>query len=176
MAAVFFISLWLFLWMQGERDRISTDMNRISQQMKAREAALQAAEQEKQKASQQQQQVVLTDEERKELASARLLIGRRVLSMNDLMNALEPYVPDKTRITGIKIEEVVAAGQETSAIVEVKAAGADYNEMKTMWEKLTASSGPFVVNAPANQEAKNERGELPFTISLTYYPPRGNAQ
>jgi hypothetical protein len=86
-------------------------------------------------------------------------------------------VPDKTRITGIKIEEVVAAGQDTFAIVEVKAAGADYNEMKTMWEKLSAAGGPFVVREPANQEAKNERGELPFTISnIEYHPRRGNAQ
>jgi 5'-3' exonuclease len=163
-AAVFFISLWLFLYISAERSRVSAEAERISSQMRQREELVNKARKDQEdRAKQQQPKTELTDQQRKELASARLLIGRRVLSMNKLIADIEDYVPPKTRITGIRIEEVYSAGQDAVAVVEVKAAGASYEEMKEMWTRIVNSGGPFTLNEPATQEAKNDKNELPYT-------------
>jgi Tfp pilus assembly protein PilN len=165
---VSFISLWLFLYVSAERTRVSAEADSLQDRIESLKKQAQAIKQEDEKRSQQQQKVVITDEQRMQLASARLLIGRRSLSWNRLIGELEKLVPNDARITSIKIEEVFTEGQDALASIEVKAAGKGSAALTEMMTNVEKSGGPFMVSGQAGQDAPNERNEIPFTLNLIY--------
>jgi len=173
--AVFFVSLWLFLYVTAERSRVSAEADSLQERIGSLEHQAQAVHEEEQRRSQQQQQVVITDDQRRQLASARLLMGRRNLSWNRVLGELEKLVPNDARITAIKIEEIYTAGQEVYAAVEVKAAGKSSAVLTEMMTNVQKSSGPFTLSGEAGQDAPNEKNEIPFTINLIYKLAGGGA-
>lgn len=175
LVAVYFIAFWLFLWMMGERSRVVAKQTEVSQRIEAgKELAAQAIrEQELRKLE--QQKIILTEQQAIQLASARQLIQRKVFSWNRMIGDIEEYIPKKTRIMSIKVEEIVNTASEVIARVQIKALGTTPDELTEMMTNLEKSNGLFIVGE-TGQDATVESGETPFTLNLVYKPARGEAQ
>jgi hypothetical protein len=173
--AVFLISLWLFLYVTAERSRVSAEADALEERIESLKRQVEAIKAEDEKRSKQQETIVITDDQRRQLASARLLAERRGLSWNRLISDLEKLVPKDARITSIKIEEVYTAGHNAFAAVEVKAAGKSSGVMTEMMVNVQKSGGPFTLSGQAAQDAPNDRNEIPFTLNLYYQPGGGGA-
>ncbi len=183
-ATVFLITLLMFLSIYDKKATVTAQIQETSERISKKETIVAEAKrrEEEQKLQQQQQKIEITDLQRSELASARLLIGRKSLSMSKLISDLDHFVPEKARITSIKIEDVYTSGQDAVATVEVKAAAQNADVMKEMIVKFEESiekyGGPFTFDKghPPSQEAVNEKNEIPFTLRLNYHLSGGSAQ
>jgi len=169
--ASYFVALWLFLWMNTEKSRVLAKQTEIIQRMEGQKQALKDAMEEEQRRKQLQQKTVLTEQQAIQLASARQLINKKMFSWNRMIGDIEEYVPKKTRIMSIKVDEVGGAGQEVVASIRVKALGTTPAEMTN----LENSGGRFIVGE-TGQDATVESGETPFTLNLIYKPFRGDAK
>ena len=172
---VFFISLWLFLYVSAEQSRVSAEADSLEGRIESLKRQAAAIKEQEARQSQQAQKVVITDDQRRQLAAARLLIGRRGLSWNRLIGDLEKLVPNDARITSIKIEEVFTEGQDALTAIEVKAAGKSSAVLTEMMTNVEKSGGPFSLSGQANQDSPNDRNEIPFTINLIYHSAGGGA-
>jgi Tfp pilus assembly protein PilN len=174
--AVFFVSLWLLLWMDSERSRVSAETADFQSEADALRKRNDAAIEANQTARKQQTVTVLDESQLRELAAARLLIDQKTFSWNRLLGDLETFMPKQARITGIRVTEIVDTGSGVAANIEIKAAGKSYAEMNEMMARIEESAGLFRIAGTAVQSAVDETGETPFTLNLIYSTTRGGAQ
>jgi hypothetical protein len=92
-----------------------------------------------------------------------------------MIGDIETYVPNKTRIMSIKVEEIANTSEDVTARVQVKALGTTADELPTMMANLQNSNGLFIVG-DTGQETTVESGETPFTLNLIYKPLRGGTR
>jgi hypothetical protein len=175
LVAVYFIAFWLFLWMMGERSRVVAKQTEVSQRIEAGKELAANAIREQELRKLEQQKIVLTEQQAIQLASARQLIQRKVFSWNKMIGDIEEYIPKKTRIMSIKVEEIVNTASDVIARVQIKALGTTPDELTEMMTNLEKSNGLFIVGE-TGQDATVESGETPFTLNLVYKPARGDAQ
>lgn len=175
MAAVFFISLWLLLWISAEKNLVSAQVDRVNRRISEQEQLVNLADIERQKRSQSQQQIQIDDQQRMQLAAARQLILSKAFSWNRLVGDIETYIPKDARILSIKVDEIASGQQAANATVEIKALGKTAAQMTEMMDALEKSGGLFAV-VQSGQDATTESGEVPFSLDLVYSPSRGNAQ
>jgi Tfp pilus assembly protein PilN len=174
LAAVFFVSLWLALFVVAEKTRVSAEINRVSMRIQQNETELQQIRVEAEKRNAQVKQVVLSEQDSLQLAAARQLIERKAFTWNRLMGDIETYIPNDTRIVSIKVEEVANASEGVAAEVEVKALGKTAAQLTEMMTSLSNSNGLFILGQTSQEQAA-DTGEIPFTINVTYRPSRGGA-
>jgi hypothetical protein len=175
-AAVFFVSLWLLLWMDAERSRVSAQTMETQSDADLLRKRNDAAAQARQEARQQQPVTVLDESQLRQLAGARSLIGQKSFSWNRLLGDLEKFVPKQARITGVRVTEIVELEDGVAANIELRAAGRGYTEMNEMMARIEESAGLFKIAGTATQNTQDETGETPFTLNLIYSPARGGAR
>jgi len=175
LGAVYFLSFWLFLWVASEKDRVIAKETEIRKSIDGQRKAADEAKLENERRKKAQVKVVATEQEKTQLAAARQLIQQKAFSWNKIIGDIEEYVPNKTRIMSIKVEEVAKDADQVMARVQVKAIGTTPTELTEMMTNLEKSAGLFVVGE-TGQAATTENGETPFTINLIYKPMRGNSQ
>ena len=173
LAAIYLTGFWLFLWIATEKDRVLAKQTELKLQIEGqRQAAIDAkTEQERRRNS--EQKIVATEQQAVQLAGARQLIQLKTFSWNRMIGEIEGYIPNKTRIMSIKVEEIANEGDQLMAAVQVKALGTTPAEMTEMMIALEKSGGLFTVGE-TGQDATVESGETPFTLNLIYKPSRGN--
>ncbi|MFY9557252.1 MAG: hypothetical protein WAV20_18300 [Blastocatellia bacterium] len=173
--AVYFISLWTFFWIAGEKSRVIAKASETKQRIEGQKQMAADAILEQERRKQEQQKIVLTERQALELAAARQLIARKVFSWNRMIGDIEEFVPKNTRIMSIRVDEIASDANRVMARVEVKAVGTTPDEMTQMMLNLEKSGGLFTVGE-AGQETTTENGETPFALTLTYQRSRGEAQ
>lgn len=161
--------------MTTEKSRVLAKQNEIIQRMEGQKQAVEEARLEEERRKQLQQKTVLTEQQAIQLASARQLINKKLFSWNRMIGDIEEYVPKKTRIMSIRVDEIGGAGQEVVASIRVKALGVTPAEMTEMMTNLEKSGGRFIVGE-TGQDATVESGETPFTLNLIYKPFTGDAK
>ena len=173
LVAIYLTGFWLFLWIATEKDRVLAKQTELKLQIEGqRQAAIDAkTEQERRRNS--EQKIVATEQQAVQLAGARQLIQLKTFSWNRMIGEIEGYIPNKTRIMSIKVEEIANEGDQLMAAVQVKALGTTPAEMTEMMIALEKSGGLFTVGE-TGQDATVESGETPFTLNLIYKPSRGN--
>lgn len=175
LVAVYFASLWLFLWISAENGRVIAKENQTRQRIGDQKQAADEARREQERRQLEEKKILVTEQQQIQLASARQLIQRKAFSWNQMIGDIEDYVPKNTRIMSIKVDEIVNAGEAVTASVMVKALGTTPAEMTEMMANLEKSGGLFIVGE-AGQETTTESGETPFTLNLFYRPKRGGAR
>jgi len=175
LVGVYFIALWLFLWMTGEKSRVIAKQTEVQQRIDGQKAAVAEAIAERDRRKLEQRKLVLNEQQAMQLASARRLIQRKMFSWDRLIGDIETYVPNNTKIMSIKVAEIVNTTDEMTARVQLKALGTTTDELTAMMANLEKSGGLFIVGE-TGQEPTAESGETPFTINLVYRPSKGNAQ
>lgn len=175
LVGVYFIALWLFLWMTGEKSRVIAKQTEVQQRIDGQKAAVAEALAEQERRKLEQRKIVLNEQQAMQLASARRLIQRKMFSWNRLIGDIETYVPNNTKIMSIKVAEIVNTTDDMTARVQLKALGTTVDELTAMMANLEKSGGLFIVGE-TGQEPTAESGETPFTINLVYRPSKGNAQ
>jgi len=169
---VYFTAFWLFLWMLSEKSSVVAKQAEITQRIEAQKEAAAEAAREQERRKLEQTRIVLSEQQAMQLAAARQLIQRKTFSWNRMIGDIEDYVPNKTRIMSIKVEEIVNTSEDVTAKVQVKALGTTPDELTSMMTNLEKSNGLFFVGE-TGQEAPAESGETPFTLNLIYKPLRG---
>jgi len=169
---VYFTAFWLFLWMLSEKSSVVAKQAEITQRIEAQKEAAAEAAREQERRKLEQTRIVLSEQQAMQLAAARQLIQRKAFSWNRMIGDIEDYVPNKTRIMSIKVEEIVNTSEDVTAKVQVKALGTTPDELTSMMTNLEKSNGLFFVGE-TGQEAPAESGETPFTLNLIYKPLRG---
>lgn len=175
LVAVYFTSLWLTLWVVGEKTSVIARADELQRRIESQKQLVKDATDELERRKKTEVRVVITEQQQIELAAARQLIGRKVFSWNRMISDLEEYVPKNTRIVSIKVEEIANTAEEAMAGIQVKAVGTTAAEMTEMMLNLEKSGGLFAVGE-TGQDAVAENGETPFTLNLTYRPRRGDSQ
>ena len=173
--ATFLVSFWLVVWIATERDVTRANAERIALRIKSQHDEVERIKQEREKRAAEQKPPEVKEQDRLELAAARQLITRRAFNWDHLITEMELYVPKQARITGLKIEQVSALGQNVLATVEVKAIGQNSGQMTEMMEAFGRSGGLFAVRQ-TTQDAPDEAGNIPFSLNLLYSPSRGAEQ
>jgi hypothetical protein len=173
LAAIYLTGFWLFLWIATEKDRVLAKQTELKLQIEGQRQAAIDAKLEQERRSSSEQKIVATEQQAVQLAGARQLIQRKTFSWNRMIGEIEGYVPNKTRIMSIKVEEIATEGDQLLAVVQVKALGTTPGEMTEMMLALEKSGGLFTVGE-TGQDATVESGETPFTLNLIYKPSRGN--
>lgn len=167
-------SLWVVTWVAGERAALRVRADEVAAMIKLQEEEVERIKAEQEKRKQEAQQVVMSREESLQLAAARLLIAQRSFSWDRLIREVERHVPNDTRITSIKVGDVLTSPDDAVAAVELKATGKTAAQMTEMMSNLEESGGLFLVRQ-ATQEPPTEAREIPFTLLLLYRPARGGA-
>lgn len=175
LVAVYLASFWLLLWMTDEKGRVIAKETETKQRIEGQKQAAELALSEQKRRKEEQQKIVITEQQAIQLASARQLIQRKVFSWNRMIGDIEEYVPKNSRIMSIKVDEIISAGEDAMAKVQVKAVGSTPAEMTEMMMSLEKSGGLFQVG-DTQQDATTENGETPFTLNLIYKPARGAAK
>jgi len=170
--AVMLVSVWSMMWVSSERTRTANEADIIEKSIEDKRKAHEERLKEEEKRKQEEQAVVISDSDRYQLAAARLLLQRKSLSWTRMLSDLEHYVPNDTRVTGIKVESVDESGRAIIARIEVKAAGKTPGEMTAMMNLVDKSNGVFELGQ-VTQESVMETGETPFTVNLVYRLDRG---
>ncbi len=170
----------LAIWISGERIKVLGEINQLEQQKKEKELNIELLKRKVEDVRKEVPQTVLTDEQKLQLASARLLISRGAFSWNRLMSDIERFIPQKAFVTSLKIDEggrVKESSGETvaKAIVEIKVTGQSATQMTEMMTALEHSSGLFGVEQ-ATQDPLAEDGTVPFTLKLTYKPTKSEGE
>ena len=175
LVAIYFTSLWLTLWVVGEKTSVIARADDLQRRIESQKQLVKDATDELERRKKTEVRVAVSEQQQIELAAARQLIGRKVFSWNRMISDLEEYVPKNTRIISIKVEEIANTTEEAMAGIQVKAVGTTAAEMTEMMLNLEKSGGLFVVGE-TGQETIAENGETPFTLNLTYRPRRGDSQ
>lgn len=166
---VLMAAVWCALWLRSEKDAAARSTAEYEKSIAKTLDEFTKRKAEEEKKRQEEQSMALTPDEKKKLAAARLIISQKSFSMDRVLNDLEGYVPDDTRIVGIKVGNVIGATDQKSATVEVSALGRTAGQLTEMMQKLENSAGTFLIDQ-ANQGQITDTGEIPFTITMTYTP------
>jgi hypothetical protein len=173
LVAIYLTGFWLFLWIATEKDRVLAKQTELKLQIEGQRQAAIDAKMEQERRSNSEQKIVATEQQAIQLAGARQLIQLKTFSWNRMIGEIEGFIPNKTRIMSIKVEEIANEGDQLLAAVQVKALGTTPAEMTEMMIALEKSGGLFTVGE-TGQDATVESGETPFTLNLIYKPSRGN--
>ncbi|HEU4388504.1 MAG TPA: hypothetical protein VFV34_11950 [Blastocatellia bacterium] len=155
------------LWLKSEKDAAVRATADCEKNIARTLDEFNKRKQEEERKRLEEQSIALTPDEKKKLAAARLVISQKSFSMDRVLTDLEGYVPEDTRIVGIKIGTVTTNADQKSATVEVSALGKTAGQLTAMMEKLEKSAGTFQVDQ-ANQGQTSDTGEIPFAITMTY--------
>ena len=171
-ALVFFVSLWLGLWVNSEKVRVSAKADEVAGLVAAQAGKVEEYKKELERQSKANERTALSEPDAIELASARQLIASKAFSWNKLLSDIEQFVPKKTKIASIQVAETSTEGESVAAQLEIKALGQSAGQLTEMMENLEKSGGLFEVRT-FGQDATADTGETPFTLRVTYLPHRG---
>lgn len=171
-ALVFFVSLWLGLWVNSEKGRVSAKADEVAGLVKDQEGKVEEYKKELERRSKAEERVALNEEDAVQLFAARQLIASKAFSWNKLIGDIERFVPNKTKIVSIQVAGASMENGSVAAQVEIKALGQTSGQLTEMMETLEKSGGLFDVRS-FTQDAAVETGEVPFTLRVTYVPNRG---
>jgi len=160
------------MWVSAEKARLARESDEVTRSIETRRKRYEDVQEERERRKREEEAVVINDSDRHQLAAARGLLERKALSWTRMLSDLERFVPNDTRVTGIKVESVEEAGRTILARLEVKAAGKAPSEMTAMMNLVDKSNGLFELGQ-VTQESTLESGETPFTVNLTYRFERG---
>ncbi|MEW6211426.1 MAG: hypothetical protein AB1631_23880 [Acidobacteriota bacterium] len=175
LGAVVLVSLWLTLSVSGQKSLTIARADQKEAMVKDGEAELARLKKEIAARQQATEQVNISQQEAFELAAARRLLNLKSFSWNRLIADIEAYVPEQSRITSIKVGEMLTDGDALAAQVEIKALGKTAAQLTDMMSKLDKSNGLFLLGE-TGQEQTTDEGEVPFTINVIYRPTRGETQ
>jgi hypothetical protein len=144
-------------------------------QIKARQDEFEKRKAEEEQRRREESKIVLSLEESSQLASARLLIPRRVFSADRLLGDVEQYLPKDARILGLKVGSVTPETAGIMTDVEISALGKTAAQLTEMLSLLEKSNGLFMV-VDALQSQAADTGEIPFTIRVNYRGTRGASE
>ena len=171
-ALVFFVSLWLGLWVNSEKSRVSAKADEVAGMVKAQESKVEEYKKDLERRSKADERIAMNEEDALQLASARQLVAGKAFSWNKLIGDIERFVPNKAKIVNIQVAGASTESGSVVAQVEIKAVGQTSGQLTEMMENLEKSGGLFDVRT-FSQEAAVEIGEVPFTLRVTYLPNRG---
>lgn len=112
---------------------------------------------------------VMGDDDRLALDEARLLINQKSVSWSRLFDQLEPYVPERTRLTSITMTGLEGTGDRRVVSIEVMAEAKDYGQMAEFIQKLDGSGGRFDAD-PVEIAPVDESTDFTFTVTIRYRP------
>ena len=171
-AVVFFVSLWLGLWVNSEKSRVSAKADEVAGLVKDQEGKVEEYTRELERRRKAEEKVALNEEDAVQLASARQLIASKAFSWNKLIGDIERFVPNKAKVVSIQVAGASNENGSVAAQVEIKALGQTSGQLTEMMETFEKSGGLFEVRS-FGQDAVVETGEVPFTLRVTYVPSRG---
>ncbi|MBI3651369.1 MAG: hypothetical protein HY231_10155 [Acidobacteria bacterium] len=173
LAILFTVGLIFAFWTVNQKADVVAAINSTRQQIESTQTNVKLLQEKKTATVAVAPQTVLTDEQKYQLASARLLIARKSFSWNGLLSDIEKHIPKDVRLLSIKIGEG-SKGLATGAIaIELAAAGKTAGQMTEMMADLEKSGGLFRVDQ-AQQQAPLEGGDVPFSFNLIYQPGGGD--
>jgi hypothetical protein len=161
--------VWGGMWLKSEKEAAVRATAAFEKNLERTQDEFRRRKEEEERLRREEQNAALSLEEKRELAAARLIIYQKSFSMDRVLNELESYVPEDTRIVGIKVGGVNAHPDEKSAKVEVSAVGKTAAQLTEMMSRFEKSPGPFLIDQ-ANQGQPTDTGEIPFAITLTFKP------
>jgi hypothetical protein len=171
-ALVFLTSSWLVLWASKEKAAVRGRADQVSARAKELEKGFNDALELDKKHKEDELKAVLSPGDALQLEGARQLISKRSFSWNQMLNDLEKYVPKNSRISSITVEGISAVPQGAIASVDIKALGKSPSQLTEMMDSLNKSGGIFVVGQ-VSQDQIADNGEVPFSVTVTYRPRRG---
>ena len=171
-ALIFFFSLWLGLWVNSEKSRVSAKADETAGMVKAQEGKVEEYKKELERRSKANERIPLNEQDAVELASARQLIANKAFSWNKLIADIERFVPNHAKVVSIQVSGASTESGSLAAQVEIKAIGQTSAQLTEMMESLEKSGGLFEVRS-FGQEAIADSGEVPFALRVTYLPNRG---
>src|SRR5882672_4849480 len=93
-ALVFFVSLWLGLWVNSEKSRVSAKADEVAGMVKAQEGKVEEYKKELERRSKADERIPLNEQDAVQLAAARQLIANKAFSWNKLIGDIERFVPN----------------------------------------------------------------------------------
>lgn len=171
-AIAFLLGVWFWLWVSAEKSRVMAQAEMVSANIKENEDRVRQIREERDKQKQETEKVILSELDIAQLTSARQLVLRKGFSWNRLISDIERFVPNRVRITDIRLQGVTDESAGSLASVEINALGETAAQMTEMLTSLEKSGGLFTTEQ-AEQMAVDEANEVPFKLSLVYRPDRG---
>ncbi len=170
--AILIAGLSFAFWTMNEKTQVASVRQDLKNQIDQKQKSIQHLKEKAEKNHVVVTQTVLTDEQKFQLASARLLIAQKSFSWNGLLSDIEKYVPKRVRILSIKIVESAKSNDSGTVLIEIVAAGEAPAQMTEMMSNIENSSGKFALDQ-AEQQQVAEDGTVPFNLKLIYKPTRG---
>lgn len=116
-----------------------------------------------------QSSALFTDGDRRALDDARKILERKSVGWSRLLGDLEPYVPERARLTGIQIVGFEGTGPSIVVRLQITGTGRDIDQMTTFLARLDGSGGKFDSD-PIENGPKPDSSDFAFTIDVRYRP------
>ncbi|MCC6742243.1 MAG: hypothetical protein IT175_00130 [Acidobacteria bacterium] len=110
-----------------------------------------------------------TDADRRALDEARTLLERKSVSWSRLLGDLEPFVPERAKLTGIEIVGFEGSGSSLVVQLRISGTGRDLDQMTTFLARLDGSGGRFDSD-PVENGPLSDNSEFGFVIDVRYRP------
>ena len=112
---------------------------------------------------------LFTDADRRALDDARVLLERKSVAWSRLLGDLEPYVPERAKLTGIQIIGFEGSGTSLVVRLQISGTGKDIDQMTTFLSRLDGSGGRFVSD-PVENGPVTDSNDFEFIIDVLYRP------
>ncbi|MBK6313129.1 MAG: hypothetical protein IPF53_02110 [Blastocatellia bacterium] len=112
---------------------------------------------------------LFTDADRRALDDARVLLERKSVAWSRLLGDLEPYVPERAKLTGIQIIGFEGSGASLVVRLQISGTGKDIDQMTTFLSRLDGSGGRFASD-PVENGPVTDSNDFEFIIDVLYRP------
>ena len=112
---------------------------------------------------------LFTDADRRALDDARVLLERKSVAWSRLLGDLEPYVPERAKLTGIQIIGFEGSGTSLVVRLQISGTGKDIDQMTTFLSRLDGSGGRFAAD-PVENGPVTDSNDFEFSIDVLYRP------
>ncbi len=116
-----------------------------------------------------QSRAVFSDDDRRRLDDAHLLLERKGFSWTRLLSDLERHVPKDSRLTRITISAFESTGSQCVVNMEIDAVGRNANELTAFLASLDGSGGVFTAEPLKLTPPQNEP-EYRYSVAIAYRP------
>ena len=112
---------------------------------------------------------VFTDDDRRALDQARMLIAERSFSWSRLFHDLEQVVPEKVRLTSISVGSIEGEGVDRVVTILISGHGQDIDQMSALLANFDRTGGRFTAD-PVENGPNAETSDFAFTVLVQYRP------
>ena len=112
---------------------------------------------------------LFTADERRALDDARTLLERKSVTWSRLLADLEPYVPERTKLTGIQVLGFEGSGPSLVVRIQISGTGKDIDQLTTFLTRLDGSGGRFAAD-PVENAPVSESTDFEFVVNARYRP------